>query len=888
MFVRPRWIAAALVFTAAGIVAESSQRFDPAHSTLEEGSPTSRIQQRFPDEELRELRRSDFKEEGHAFEMFEWWYGQRAFPDELIPKSAYWEAHEYSKTALPAETSAGRSSDWTSIGPDNIGGRVLAVAVDPSNSNRIYAGMAAGGLWMSTTAGEGADAWDLVETGFPVVSVSAIVIDPADPERMWIGTGEAGRYNRGQVGTPGARSTYGLGVLATFNGGDFWQSTGLTWTFDQSRAVFSLKMDPANSTVLWAATTEGLYKTTNGGNQWTLSHNMLMAMDVVIDPANSSIVYVSHGQLGVPAAPDAGIYKTTNGGASWVKLGGGLPSVDFGRCPLAISPTGIYAGVSNAVSRQVVGLFRSTNGGTNWTNINSTNWASSQAWYDNIIAVHPSLPNRVYAGGLDFYGSDNGGTNLSQRSFWFLGFDYLVPAGGPEGPPDYVHADHHAIAFDPENAAAIYVGTDGGVFKSTDHGFNWAGRNGGLVTTQFYNGFANGFASQDVALGGLQDNGTIKYLGTDSWSKVFGGDGGWCAIASNNDNVLYEEYVYLNMYKSTDGGDSWDEIHNGNSSTANFIAPFVLCESAPSTLYAGTLAVEKSTNGGGSWFFPGGSSNWNGTPVSTISVSFTDANHVLAATGSSAATATFELRLSTNGGALWTNVTAGLPNRYLTDIAFDPQNSGNTWIAFSGYGAAHVFRSTNGGSTWADRTGNLPDIPCQSIVVDPDNSSTVYVGTDLGVYRTTDAGGTWADFNAGLPDAMIIDLVFKRDDNLLRAATFGNGVYERDLTPATGIDTPLAAASGTHLALSAPAPNPFREGTSAALTLARETHVDAVIVDAGGRRVRTLVDRTMAAGSARITWDGRDDSGRAAAPGAYFLRVNADGQEASKKLTLLR
>jgi hypothetical protein len=872
MFARPVWVSAAIAVAAVGIAIPSS--WSPV-----DHSPTSRIQQRFPDEEMRELTEGHTKEEGHAWEMFEWWYSQRAFPNELIPKAAFWQAHEYAKSALPAETSLGRSSNWISIGPDNIGGRVLALAVDPTNPNRIWAGMAAGGLWFSSTAGAGTDAWDRKETGFPSVSVSAIVIDPEDPDRMWIGTGEAGRYNRGQVGTPGARSTYGLGVLRTYNGGDTWQETGLTWTFDQSRAVFAMKLDPANANVLWAATTEGLYKTTNAGTTWSLSHDMLMAMDVVIDPTNSNIVYVSHGQLDVPPAPDAGIYKTTNGGSSWTQLAGGLPATDFGRCPLAIASNGstVYAGVSKSSTRQVVGLFRSTNGGANWTNVNSTNWASSQAWYDNVIAVHPTQPNRVYAGGLDFYASDNSGPNLTQRTFWFLGFEFLVPPGGPEGPSDYAHADHHAIAFDPNNPTFVYLGTDGGVFKSTDHGINWAGRNGGLVTTQFYNGLANGFASSDIALGGLQDNGTVKYLGTNSWSKVFGGDGGWCGISSANDDHLYEEYVYLNMYKSTDGGDSWDEIHSGNSNISNFIAPFVVCESSPSTLYAGTLAVHKSTNG---------SSSFNGTPVNTIGVSFTDANHVLASTGSSAATAIFELRLTTNGGTAWTNVTGTLPNRYLTDISFDPQNDSSAWIAFSGYGSAHVFHSTNGGSDWEDRTGNLPDIPCQSIVVDPNDSGTIYVGTDLGVFRSTDAGTNWVDFNAGMPDAMIIDLVFKRDENLLRAATFGNGVYERDLTPAT--DAPMVAAAISSFQLSAPAPNPFRGETAAHLTLARESEVSAVIVDAAGRRVRTVVNRRMGAGVARLEWDGRDDSGLVAAPGAYFLRVRAGGEETSRKLTLLR
>ena len=206
--------------------------------------------------------------------------------------------------------------------------------------------------------------------------------------------------------------------------------------------------------------------------------------------------------------------------------------------------------------------------------------------------------NLVLCGGLDWYRSTNGGSTLTQVSYWYNGYGGVIPPGGPEGSPDYVHADQHAIAFHPTDPQIVYVGSDGGIFKSIDGGQTWAGKNGGFVTTQFYAGFANGSTTTALAVGGLQDNGTVKYIGSPSWSKIFGGDGGWCAIDPSNENVIYEEYVYLNMYKSDDGGNNWSEIHPYSSGEANFIAPFVICESNPNVLYAGMRAVEKSTNGG--------------------------------------------------------------------------------------------------------------------------------------------------------------------------------------------------------------------------------------------------------------------------------------------------
>jgi hypothetical protein len=829
----------------------------------------------------------DRKEEGHAWEAFEWWYGTRAYPYELLPKTAYFDAFRYSRENLMPAGSRDALPEWRTIGPDNVGGRVLSVAIDPVDPSVVWCGAASGGLWKSTTAGEGAAAWTRIETGFPSLSVSAIVIDPRDPQVIYIGTGEMSRYLRPQVGTPGARSSYGMGILRSLDGGVTWQETGLTWTFDVSRAVLALKMDPTDSNVLWAATSEGLYKTTDAGTSWTLSHASLMAMDVVIDPYAPQTVWVSHGQLN--STPDPGIYRTTDGGASWTLLGGGLPTANFGRTPLAlhvaspVSPRILYAGVSDANTRGIIGLFKSTNGGSTWTNVNGTNWAGAQAWYDNVVGVSPQNASIVFCGGLDWYRSTNGGTSLPQVSLWYLGYGGVVPPGGPEGPSNYVHADQHAIAFDPSDPQIVYIGCDGGVFKSTDGGVHWGGKNGGLVTTQFYAGFANGTATAALALGGLQDNGTVKYTGSPSWSKVFGGDGGWCAIDPSNENVLYEEYVYLDMYKSDDGGNNWSGIHDGNSSEANFIAPFVICESSPNILYAGQRAVQKSTNGGGSWFFPDGVSNWNGTPMAVIGVSFTSPDTLLAGTGSGTTGATFEIRRSTNGGANWTNVTAGLPDRYPTDITYERGNSRSAWLTFSGYGTPHVFKSTDAGLTWADRTGNLPDIPVQSIAVDPIDPSWIYVGTDLGVYRSIDGGLTWTDFNQGMPIAMVLDVVIRPQDRILRAATFGNGVYEIDLPQTSG--APEAAAP-VEFGLGA-RPNPLRGATAIRFALPEAGAVRLEVYDLSGRRVRSLEAGARGAGAAEVVWDGRDDGGKRVAGGVYFARLAVGAKAVTTKITVM-
>lgn len=735
------------------------------------------------------------EEEGHALEAFENWYNQRAMPFDVLPMNKYREAVSFVKQRMLREKSLevfqGDTSQWVSIGPHNVGGRILAIAIDPESTNIVWLGAAGGGLWKSVTSGVGASAWQYVHTGYPSLAVSSIAIHTDDPSIMYIGTGEIGSvYSRAQVGTPGARSTYGMGVLKSTDRGNTWMQTSLTWDFSEITAVQKVVINPLNPNTVYAATTEGTYKTTDGGTTWNRVHNVLMAMDIVMNPLDTAVLYAAYGQRN--SSPNAGLYKTTDAGATWVLQGGALPTTNFGRTSLAISPSNpniVYASVAHAVSSQLYGLYRTTDAGLSWTlQNNTTNYLGGQGWYDNIIAVHPTNPDIVICAGLDIYKSTNGGVTLTQKSYWYLGYEGVILPGEDEGPAQYVHADHHAIVFDPSNPSTIYFGTDGGIFVSTDGGEYFDGCNGGFATTQFYNGFANAATDSFIALGGLQDNGTVKYEGTTAWNKVYGGDGGWCAIDPINKNILYEEYIYLAISKSTDGGYNWFSITSGlppnNSSNANFIAPFVISPSSSNILYAGAKAVYKTTNGGNFWF--PASPEFNGVPIACIGVSYTSSDTLMAGTGSGSlgATPLFEIYASVNGGANWSNVTGSLPNRYPTDISFDPSNSATAYITYSGYGVSHVFKTTNVGQSWEDISSNLPDIPVQCIVVDPLYPQHLYIGTDVGVFRTTNSGEEWFEYSLGMPIAMITDVTISPTNRVLRASTFGNGVYERKLPQA--------------------------------------------------------------------------------------------------------
>jgi hypothetical protein len=233
-----------------------------------------------------------------AWQALQFWSQQRAFPDKDIPSDKYFK--EYRKVSASLKKSNFTDTEpWQSIGPHNIGGRTLALAFNPQNLNTIFAGSASGGIWRSYTGGVGAQAWQIVPTGYPVLGVSTIAIPENDSNTIYIGTGEVYNYQNsyGGVTIRVTRGSYGIGILKSTDYGLTWTKS-LDWTRNQQRGVEVIRINPLNPNTLWAGTTEGTYKSTNAGTTWQLVNSTIMATDIIINPSDTSMVWIACGNSG--------------------------------------------------------------------------------------------------------------------------------------------------------------------------------------------------------------------------------------------------------------------------------------------------------------------------------------------------------------------------------------------------------------------------------------------------------------------------------------------------------------------------------------------------------------------------------------------------------------
>src|SRR4030095_12924830 len=390
----------------------------------------------------------------------------RAFPDTDIPPDKFYRAYEYTKTMI-RKLESDSPTDWTPIGPYNVGGRSLSLAFSPNDTGTIYIGSASGGLWKSTTGGLGANAWTRIETGYPSLAVSWITIDSANANIMYIGTGENYGYqysiNNG-VNIRVTRGMYGIGILKTTNSGANWIKS-LDWSYSNQRGVWRVIMNPKNHNVLYAATSEGVWKTNDAGGSWAQMLNYQMAMDLEINSVDTGVVYVTVGNLSndVPNA-NVGIYKTTNAGASWTKLSGGLPGFWSGKAEIDLydgNPNQVYASIANDPSNQsnsYVGMYVSTDAGASWTlQYNNPGLMTNQGWYNNAFMVKSNDPNLILIGNLDVYKSVNGGSSFKVKSDWSAWIDGATPPGDPESQQsNFAHADQHEFFSNPRDPNKIY------------------------------------------------------------------------------------------------------------------------------------------------------------------------------------------------------------------------------------------------------------------------------------------------------------------------------------------------------------------------------------------------------------------------------------------------
>jgi len=732
---------------------------------------------------------------------------------------------------LPAGSPGQALGTWNEIGPSNIGGRTRQLLFEPGNPNVMYASAVAGGVWKSTNAGQ---SWvQLTDLAIPNIAVNSLAIDPGAPQTLYAGTGE------GYFNGDGVR---GAGIFKTTDGGATWTRLTATATPD-FRYVNDLVVSPRSSNRLYAATRTGVWRSTNGGNTWTRVLNaasVFGCFDLAVQPnGDDGFIFASCGTFIYGAA--SGIYRASDAGgrASWDQV---HTEKDIGRTSLAIAPSdqnviyGLAASAGPGTFQDgLLAVFRSTAAGApgTWTTqvrntdpnpvntlllsnpvygllhecrFGSSNLFFNQGWYDNAIAVDPVDPERVWAGGVDLFRSDDGGRNWGVASYWWFGSG----VDGSPSDPNYAHADQHAIAFHPGYNAttnkAMFVASDGGVHRTDDARANvgttvanvcgspapgavtWRSLNNGYAVTQFYHGTV--YPDGRTFFGGTQDNGTIHgSLQTGgTWREIQGGDGGYVAVDPLNTDTLFAEFTGLSITRSRDGGATFASATSGinNDPGFAFIAPFHMNAANPQLLMTGGWYLWRSTNQADSWQRASAITPGQGS-VSAIGVSPVDSNRAVVGMSDG-------YLLFTHAANAANHTTPWAFSRprtgFVSSVHWDPNNVDVVYATYATFNSAtnqsHVYRSTDGGRTWAglDGTGTtgIPDLPVHVVIVDPTNTARLYAGTDAGVFTSIDGGANWYKEVTGYANVVTESLSLSTiDDIQLYAFTHGRSAWRVSL-----------------------------------------------------------------------------------------------------------
>lgn len=686
--------------------------------------------------------------ERNAFKRERWFNEQRMYPNNFIPEGAYQKAIEQrnqlrEKQGFYASISGEKAvnvSTWKSIGPSpgyyssygNISSRITTIQYDPINPNIIYLGAAFGGVWKST---DGGNNWTPKTDNEVSLSSGSIAIDPTNTNIIYYGTGEA---------TYSAVSYYGRGLLKSTNGGETWinYTSGLPSSSYTSRLV--IRPNYPNQ-LLAAMGTSGLYRSTNAGLSWT---QLISGRcdDVVFSPSGDTAYIVGSG---------VGYRISTNGGASFTTSS----ALTMGtRNHIAICKSYPNVLYFSRYSSSSINVFKSTDAGNSFTQIAiGTDFAGSQAWYDFYMHVNPFDPNYAYVGSIDIWRTTNGGTSFQNITNGY--------SGGS------VHVDQHNLAFHPTNSNHMMCVNDGGVWFSTNRGTSWTNLNASLTLTQFYR-IAVDPNNPNHVLGGTQDNGTQRTLGTLNYSLAFGGDGGEVCFHSQNSNYILGETQYNGIRRSTNNGTSWTSATTGLKGTGAWIGPIISHPITAGVFYTARQQVYRTTNWGASW--DSLSSGLSGT-IRELAISGTSPSIMYATSGST-------IFKSTNSGATFFNVTSGLPARTITSVYVHPDSANTVVITFSGFGSGHIFKSSNGGSSWYDISGNLPDTPTNDILILPFSNLTLYfAATDVGVFVTENYGRTWIELANGLPNTVAMHLEYNKASKEIFIGTHGRGIYKTQL-----------------------------------------------------------------------------------------------------------
>lgn len=666
--------------------------------------------------------------------------------------------------ALRKEMSGKSAGDWENIGiiSDDVG-RLNCVAFHPTNNDVIYVGAPAGGLWKTDNAG---DSWEYLMNDLDAVGVSSIVvISTGGDDILYIGTGDRDNWD-----------TFSVGVLKSIDGGNTWNTTGLSFNINEFQMVTGLVKHPTNDDILYATTSEGLYITENGGDVWSLTPTQSInenLIDIELHPDNPDIIYISTRNN---SDMNTFIYQSIDGGDTW-----GIIFFETGlRTEIAVSPDQpdiLYAVVAD-IDRSCVGVYKREDSGSSFdmvldgkeTNVlgrkaDGSDIDKGQGEYDLAITVDPNDANIIYVGGINTWHSVNGGEN------WLLA-NYSSSDYGFER----VHADKHFLAFQP-GSHVLFECNDGGIYKRSSAG-TWESISKGLIISQIYRLGLSHWNHTDV-LTGLQDNGTQRRI-TDNndWEKVSGGDGMECIINYLCPIIQYASVQNGKIYRTTN---NW---YNKTNITKNlldhfdngaWLTPYVMDNYNPAILYLGMKNVWKTTNSGSFWSKIGDFETLFSSidEIDALAVAPSNSDYIYAGTFN-------DLFMTNDGGGTWMSCTSftGSSITYITVKDNDPET---VWVTCGGFSSSSgVYESPDGGSSWTKISDGLPEQPVYCVIQNTKSNwiQELYAGTEDGVYCKIGTDD-WALYGNNLPNVEIRELEFHYGEEYitLKAATYGRGIW---------------------------------------------------------------------------------------------------------------
>ncbi len=629
-------------------------------------------------------------------------------------------------------------------GPVDYSGRIAAIAVHPVAPDTVYVASASGGVWKTV---DGGLQWVPLTDELPTLNHGCVALDPSNPEVVYVGTGE---YLTGLLGD---------GLFRSPDGGTTWERLA---TADQVGTTCSMIIvDPNDPSRIHVTGNLGYIRSDDGGTTW-VGHLAGDASDMVMHPTDASRLYVGH-------RPD-GVYRSTDGGDNWTLLGNGLPNIQTLNVVLDIAqsnPNVLYAAISEeGVSIGLEGIYRSTDGGNTWSGTPGTDPPLGRTSWNLALAVDPTDENTVFLLGFGLYRSQNAGTSWQRIT---------DTTSRPS-----LHVDYQAVTVGPDET--VWLGNDGGMWKSADGGQSWTNLNATLGITQLYY-ISHHPTDSERFMGGSQDNGFFERTSVSGlrWDGLSGGDGGHTAFDSVNPSVLYLTALTSDaLFRSTDG-----VIENisgpwGGETIGGGV--FATDPNIPHTLLWGSSRVWRTqdADAGANWtpLSEPLTEPVFGTVITTaLAVAEGASDTIYVGTNSGSIFTTVDAKS-------WT-MHIPVPGQIsgVARIDIHPVDSSRACAAMGSF-ATTVVCTNDLGVTWSDLSTNFPaDLYARTLAVDwRQVPPAIYVGTSVGIYASMDSGSTWQKDGTAFPNVIVTDLVIDRSTSTLIAGTHGRGVW-RALLP---------------------------------------------------------------------------------------------------------